>query len=68
MRELSEIEQKTYDYIKKVGEIQTINLPDKRMWGVIPNLSNLGLIDVFNKYTNRYFRSKKKKFVKISEN
>lgn len=68
MRELSEIEQRTFDYIKKVGEIQTINLPDKRMWGAIPNLSNLGLIDVFNKYTNRYFKSKKKKFVKISEN
>jgi predicted transcriptional regulator len=64
MRELSEIEKKTFDYIKEVGEIQTTNLPDRRMWGAIPNLENLGLIEVFKKYTS-YYRSRKKKFVKI---
>jgi predicted transcriptional regulator len=67
MRELSEIEKKTYDYIKEVGEIQTTNLPNRRMRGAIPNLENLGLVEVFKKYTS-YFRSRKKKFVKIKDN
>ena len=64
MRELTEIEQKTYDFIKEVGEIQATNLPDKRMWGTIPNLKNMGLVEVYKKYTS-IFRRKKKKFVKI---
>ena len=63
MKELSGIEKKTYDFIKGAGEIQTTNLP-KRMWGAIPNLKNMGLIEVFKKYTS-YFKSRKKKFVKI---
>ena len=66
MKELSEIQKKTYNYIKEVGEIQTTNLPDKRMWGAIPNLVQLGLVEVFKKYTS-YFRSRKKKFVKVKE-
>jgi hypothetical protein len=66
MRELTENEQETYNYIKAVGEIQTSNLPDKRMSGAIPNLKNMGLVEVFKKYTS-YFRSRKKKFVKIKE-
>lgn len=65
-RELSEIQRETYDYIKEVGEIQTTNLPDKRMWGAIPNLVELGLVEVFKKYTS-YFRSRKKKFVRIKD-
>lgn len=64
MRELTEIERKTYDFIKEVGEIQTTNLPDKRMWGTISNLKNMGLVEVYKKYTS-FFRSKKKKFVRI---
>ena len=63
MENLSEMEKRTYNFIKNVGEIQTTNLP-KRMWGVIPNLKNKGLIEVFKKYTS-YFRSRKKKFVRI---
>jgi hypothetical protein len=59
------MEKKTYDYIKEVGEIQTTNLPNKRMWGTIPNLENKGLVEVYKKYTS-YFRSRKKKFVKIT--
>jgi hypothetical protein len=65
MKELSEIQRETYNFIKEVGAIQTTNLPDKRMWGTIPNLVDLGLVEVFKKYTNRYFKSRKKKFVKI---
>jgi predicted transcriptional regulator len=64
MRKLSKIEKETYDFIKEIGEIQTTNLPNKRMWGTIPNLENLGLVEVFKKYTS-YFRSRKKKFVKF---
>lgn len=64
MRKLTEIEKKTYDFIKEAGEIQTTNLPDKRMWGVVPNLKNMGLVEVFRKYTS-YFRRRKKNFVKI---
>ena len=67
MRELTEIERKTYDFVKEVGEIQTTNLPDKRMWGTIPNLKNMGLVEVYRKYTS-FFRNKKKKFVKIRKN
>ena len=66
MRELTEIEKETYDFIKEVGEIQTTNLPDKRMWGTLPNLENLGLIEIFKKYTS-FFKSRKKKFVKIKK-
>jgi len=66
MRELTEMEQKTYNFIKEVGEIQTTNLPDKQMWGTIPNLKNLGLVEVFKKYTS-LFRSRKKKFVRIKK-
>ena len=54
MRELTEIEKKTYDFIKNAGEVQTTNLPDKRMWGVIPNLKKRGLVEVYKKYTS-YF-------------
>jgi len=64
MRELTEIEQETYNYIKAVGEIQTSNLPNKRMCGAIPNLKNMGLVEVFRKYTS-FFKTKKKKFVRI---
>ena len=63
IEELSVIEKKTYKLIKDAGEVQTTNLP-KRMWGAIPNLKNRGLVEVFKKYTS-YFRSRKKKFVKI---
>jgi hypothetical protein len=66
MNELGELEKKTYDFIKEAGEIQTNNLP-KRMWGAIPNLKNKGLVEVFKKYTS-YFKSRKKKFVKIKDN
>jgi len=66
MKELSEIQRQTYNLIKEVGEIQTTNLPDKRMWGTIPNLVQLELVEVFKKYTS-YFRSQKKKFVRIKE-
>lgn len=66
MKELSELQSQTYNYIKEVGEIQTTNLPDKRMLGAIPNLVELGLVEVFKKYTS-YYRSRKKKFVKIKD-
>ena len=66
MKELSELQSQTYNYIKEVGEIQTTNLPDKTMLGAIPNLVELGLVEVFKKYTS-YYRIRKKKFVKIKD-
>ena len=64
MRGLSRIERKTYNFIKGKGEIQTINIPNKRMRGAVARLKNMGLIRVFKKYTS-YYRKRKKKFVKI---
>lgn len=64
MRELSEIEKKTYNFIKDAGEIQTSNIHDKRMCGAVSSLKNMGLVEVFKKYTS-YYRKSKKKIVKI---
>ena len=64
VRELTDLEKMTFDFIKEAGEVQTTNLPDRRMWGTIPNLERLGLVEVFKRYTS-YFRSRKKKFVKV---
>ena len=63
MKKLTKIETETYNFIKTVGEIQTTNLPNKRMWGAIPSLKNKGLVEVFKKYTSS-FKSRKKKFVR----
>ncbi len=67
LEKLSRIERKTYDFIKDVEEIQTRNLPNRRMFGAIPSLKNKGLVEVYKKYTSN-FRRKKKKFVKIRNN
>jgi hypothetical protein len=67
VKNLSEIEKETYEFIKDAGEILTRNLPDRRMSGVIPSLKNKGLVEVYKKYTSN-FRRKKKKFVKIRKN
>lgn len=64
MQELTKIEKKTYDFIKKVGEIQTNNITDKRMLGAISKLKNLGLVEVFKKQTSPY-KKNRKKFVRI---
>jgi hypothetical protein len=66
MGELTETEKRTLDFIKKVGEIQTNNIPDKHMVGAISKLKNMGLVEVFKKQTS-YYRKNKKKFVKIKE-
>jgi hypothetical protein len=62
-RDLTEIERKTYEFIKEAGEIQTTNMPDSRMVGAISNLKNRGLVEIYKKYTSIY-RRRKKKFVK----
>ena len=61
--DLTEIERKAYEFIKEAGEIQTNNMPDRRMMGAIPNLKNKGLVEIYKKYTSIY-RRKKRKFVK----
>lgn len=65
VQNLGATEKKTYNFIKNAGEIQTTNLP-KSMWGAIPSLKNKGLLEIFKRYTS-YFRSRKKKFVKVTE-
>lgn len=30
---MTDLEKRTYNFIKDAGEVQTINLTDKRMWG-----------------------------------
>jgi len=66
LKDLSEIERKTYEFIKKAGEIQPKNMPEIRMIGAITNLNNKGLVEIYKRYTSR-FRRKKKKFVKVKE-
>ena len=66
LRDLTEIERKTYEFIKEAGEIQPKNLPDSRMVGAVTNLKNKGLVEVYKKYTS-FFRRKKKKFVKAKK-
>ncbi|MDH5782543.1 MAG: hypothetical protein OEZ35_02595 [Candidatus Bathyarchaeota archaeon] len=61
--DLSEIERRTYEFIKEAGEIQPKNMPDSRMVGAIATLKNKGLVEIYKKYTS-IFRRKKKKFVK----
>ena len=66
VEELSQIERKTYEFIKKAGEIQPKNMPDKRMVGAIANLKKKGLVEIYKKYTSIY-RRKKKKFAKAKK-
>ncbi|MCK4320404.1 hypothetical protein KAW11_02215 [Candidatus Bathyarchaeota archaeon] len=66
LRDLTEIEKKTYEFIKKIGEIQPKNMPDRRMVGAVINLKNKGLVEIYKKYTSRY-RRKKRKFVRVKE-
>ena len=66
LKDLTEIEKKTYEFIKKVGEIQPKNMPDRRMVGAVINLKNKGLVEIYKRHTGRYCR-KKKKFVKVKE-
>jgi hypothetical protein len=42
LTDLTEIEKKTYEFIKKVGEIQPKNMPDRRTVGAVINLKNKG--------------------------
>jgi hypothetical protein len=64
MRELSELEEKTYNFIKAAGEVQTTNIHDKHMCGAIARLNSMGLVEVFKKYTS-YYKKRKKKFVRV---
>ncbi|MDH5437340.1 MAG: hypothetical protein OEX76_00385 [Candidatus Bathyarchaeota archaeon] len=63
--DLTELEKKTYEFIKAAGEIQPKNMPDNRMMGAIANLENKGLVEIY-KYTSIY-RRKKKKFVRAKK-
>ena len=62
--DLTELERKTYEVIKRTGEIQPKNLPDPRMMGAVANLKAQGLVEVFRKYTS-WSRKRKRKFVRV---
>ena len=66
LKDLSELERKTYNIVKEAGEIQPKNLPDPRMMGAVSNLRAKGLVVVFKRYTS-WSRKRKKKFVKVKE-
>ncbi len=63
LKDSTEIERKTYEFIKEAGEIQPKNMPDSRMVGAIASPKNKELVEIIKKYTS-IFRGKKKKFVK----
>jgi len=63
LENLSTIERETYDIIKGSGEIQTRNLPDKRMIGAVASLKDKKLVEIYKRYTSIY-RRRKKKFVR----
>jgi len=65
---LTEFEKDVYDFVKGRGEVLTSNVP-ARMSGVVSNLKNKRVIEVFKKSTCRW-ASRKRKFVRIrgSEN
>jgi hypothetical protein len=65
LKNLTEFEKEVYDFVKARGEILTTNMP-MRMSGVIPNLRNKGVIEVYKKITSRR-RLKKRKFLRIKE-
>jgi len=66
LEDLSEIERKTYEIIKEMGEMQPKNLPEPRMIGAVSNLRAKGLVVIFKRYTS-WAHKRKKKFVKVQE-
>ena len=66
LEDLTELERRTFELIRRAGEIQPKNLPDSRMMGAVSNLKAKGLVEVFKKYTSMY-RRRKKKFVRVKE-
>jgi hypothetical protein len=62
---ITDFEKKTYDYIKEQGDVKVSNIP-KMMWGAIPKLKNLRLVETYKKPTAPW-ASKKHTFVKIIE-
>jgi hypothetical protein len=62
---ITEFEKKTYNYIKEQGNVKVSDVP-KMMWGAIPKLKNVGLVETYKKLTTPW-ASKKHTFVKIVE-
>ena len=63
--DLTPLEREVYELIKKSGEILTTNVPSK-MRGIIPNLVNKGLIEVYKRHTSQW-SPKKRKFLRVRE-
>ena len=52
LEDLTELERRTYELIRKAAEIQPKNLPASRMMGAVSNLKSKGLVEVFKKHTS----------------
>ncbi|HUW47173.1 MAG TPA: hypothetical protein VMW36_00285 [Patescibacteria group bacterium] len=61
---LTEIERKTYEFIKSAGDIHPRDMPNRNMIGAISTLKHRGLVEIYRDYTSSH-QKKKKKFVRI---
>lgn len=48
LENLTELERKTYEVIKRGGEIRPKNLPDPRMIGAVSNLKVKGFVETLH--------------------
>ncbi|MGQ9551714.1 MAG: hypothetical protein ACUVUE_04725 [Candidatus Bathycorpusculaceae bacterium] len=64
LKNLSDIEKQTLEFIKTLGEVRPSSILDKRMVGAVSTLKDKGLVEIYKRYTSPY-RRKKKKFVRI---
>ena len=62
---LTKLERETYEFIRRRGEVMTVNIPP-RMRGAVPNLKRKGLIEVYKDYTTPW-STKKMKFVRVKD-
>ena len=65
MLKVTAFENEVYEFIKVKGELQISNIP-KMMWGAIPKLKNMGLVETCKK-TTAPWASKKHTFVQAIE-
>ena len=63
-KKLTEIEKKTYEFIRNAGSIHPRDMPDHNMVGAVSTLKHRGLVEIYRDYTSSH-QKKKKKFVRI---
>ena len=65
-KDLTPLERQVYELIKRSGEIMITDVPNK-LRGVIPNLVNKGLVEVYKRRTSQWSGQKKRKFLRVKE-